>query len=63
MNFTSRKKVSRRAVLRGVGVSMALPWLDAMSPDIRANSGRSEPSPLRVHELGAGIPRAEPVSG
>lgn len=45
MNFTSVKKVSRRAVLRGVGVSMALPWLDAMSPAFARTA--SAPNPRR----------------
>ncbi len=32
MHFITRKHVSRRAVLRGVGATVALPLLDAMIP-------------------------------
>ena len=32
MEFITRKHISRRAVLRGMGVTMALPLLEAMVP-------------------------------
>ena len=32
MNFISRKQFPRRAFLRGVGATVALPFLDAMVP-------------------------------
>lgn len=32
VSFVSRKHISRRALLRGAGVALALPWLDAMMP-------------------------------
>jgi hypothetical protein len=32
MTFLTKKHISRRAVLRGAGVAMALPFLDAMAP-------------------------------
>mgnify|MGYP003694790273 CR=1 FL=1 len=32
MEFLTKKHMSRRTVLRGLGVTMALPVLDAMSP-------------------------------
>ena len=32
MHFISKKHLSRRTVLRGMGVSIALPLLDAMIP-------------------------------
>jgi hypothetical protein len=32
MNITTKKHISRRTVLRGMGVTMALPFLDAMVP-------------------------------
>ncbi|MGA0871172.1 MAG: DUF1552 domain-containing protein, partial [Planctomycetota bacterium] len=41
--FLTRRALSRRAVLRGVGASLALPWLDAMVP-----AGRSMPVAPRV---------------
>ena len=34
--FLTRKHISRRAVLKGLGVSVALPWLDAMTPALTA---------------------------
>src|SRR5438128_369282 len=30
--FTMKKHISRRAVLRGIGATVALPFLDAMAP-------------------------------
>jgi hypothetical protein len=32
----TKKAISRRAMLRGVGVSLALPWLDSMAPALSA---------------------------
>ncbi|HUQ88314.1 MAG TPA: hypothetical protein VM096_12190, partial [Vicinamibacterales bacterium] len=32
MEFLTKKHISRRTMLRGLGVTMALPVLDAMSP-------------------------------
>jgi len=32
MEFLTKKHMSRRTLLRGLGVTMALPVLDAMSP-------------------------------
>lgn len=37
-------RLSRRAVLRGAGVSLALPWLEAMQPALAATPGGSKPS-------------------
>ena len=34
--FISKKHLSRRTVLRGLGVSLALPWLDSMVPALTA---------------------------
>ena len=45
--FLTKKHLSRRAVLRGAGVSLALPFLDAMVPASTAlaqTSGRRENS-------------------
>ena len=36
MEFLTRKHISRRTVLRGLGVTMALPVLDAMTPALTA---------------------------
>ena len=38
MNFVTAKSLSRRAVLRGMGATIALPFLDAMVPCARAAS-------------------------
>jgi hypothetical protein len=36
MSFVTSKSLSRRTVLRGLGASLALPYLDAMLPPLRA---------------------------
>jgi hypothetical protein len=36
MNFLTTKSLSRRAVLKGIGTTLALPFLDAMVPSARA---------------------------
>jgi hypothetical protein len=36
MNFLTAKSLSRRTVLRGIGATLALPFLDAMVPSARA---------------------------
>jgi len=36
MNYITRKHLSRRTILRGVGTALALPWLDAMMPAAKA---------------------------
>jgi len=32
VHFAKNQNLSRRTLLRGVGVAMALPWLDSMAP-------------------------------
>jgi len=44
--FISKKFVSRRAVLRGVGAAVALPFLDAMVPALTAQA-RTAANPVR----------------
>ena len=34
--FITKKHLSRRTVLRGLGVTLALPWLDSMVPALTA---------------------------
>lgn len=57
-----KKRLSRRAVLRGAGVVMALPWLDAMLPALASKAQAAEalaPSQtVRRDQLRAGISRA-----
>ena len=45
MNLVTRKHLSRRAVLRGLGATVALPMLDAMTP---AFAGASAGRPVRL---------------
>src|SRR5688500_8058408 len=40
MEFLTKKHISRRTVLRGLGVTMALPLLDAMTPAAFAQAAR-----------------------
>jgi hypothetical protein len=44
VSYVTRKSLSRRTVLRGMGASVALPMLDAMRPAFAA----TEPEPLRL---------------
>ena len=39
MNFLTAKSLSRRTVLRGIGATIALPFLDAMVPCAKAKAG------------------------
>src|SRR5215204_679488 len=45
--FITGKHIPRRTFLRGVGVAVALPVLDAMTPALRAQSARGP-----IHRLG-----------
>ena len=38
MEFLTKKHMSRRTVLRGLGVTMALPMLEAMTPALTAQA-------------------------
>lgn len=42
--FTSRKSLSRRTLLRGVGATLSLPFLDAMVPAATAASRTAQPA-------------------
>src|SRR5262245_7626371 len=44
----TRTALSRRAVLRGIGASVALPWLDAMVPAMAAKSATQPPKRFGV---------------
>ena len=66
----TKKHISRRTVLRGMGVTLALPFLDAMVPAETAarEDGRGREDPALVHRAGArrgrqheDWPREEPV--
>jgi hypothetical protein len=45
MNFVTKKALSRRTLLRGIGASMALPMLDSMIPALNAQSAAA---PARI---------------
>ncbi|MEE8117111.1 MAG: DUF1552 domain-containing protein [Gemmatimonadales bacterium] len=49
--FITKKRLSRRAVLRGAGATLALPFLDAMVPALTALS-QTAASPARLRRLG-----------
>lgn len=44
VQFASGRRLSRRAMVRGSGVALALPWLDAMQPAF----AKEQPTPLRL---------------
>lgn len=43
MNFITRRALSRRTMLRGMGATLALPLLDSMVPALRADNVKSFP--------------------
>src|SRR5476649_1578402 len=43
MTFITRMSLPRRTFLRGLGTTMALPLLDAMTPALRAASAEAKP--------------------
>ncbi|MBL8892884.1 MAG: DUF1552 domain-containing protein [Planctomycetaceae bacterium] len=47
-NHSNSRKLSRRTVLRGLGVSLALPWLEATTSVARAGASSMTSSPLRM---------------
>ena len=48
--IVTKKAISRRTILRGVGATVALPLLDAMIPALTAQA-RPGCEPIRVWEL------------
>jgi hypothetical protein len=48
MNFNQFRPIDRRAVLRGAGAALALPWLEAMTP----TGARAASTPPRVPRMG-----------
>ena len=49
MNFITKKSISRRTLLKGVGASFALPLLDAMIP---AATAEAKTAAHRLQRLG-----------
>ncbi len=54
MNFLSRK-IDRRTILRGAGVSMALPWLSAMERAVARETPNATPKRFVSMTLGLGL--------
>src|SRR5262247_1258429 len=60
MNALTTHRLSRRAMLRGLGVTMALPWLETLpvwgdTPAAAASAGSSAPVRLAVLFAGNGF--------
>ena len=55
VSFTERKALNRRTFLRGVGVTLALPLLDAMRPALTSASEAAVPRRLIAVETNMGI--------
>src|SRR5262245_31029652 len=49
--FITKKHLSRRTVLRGMGATMALPLLDAMAPALRVSARATQPVRLACIEM------------
>ena len=45
---TGRIRISRRTVLRGAGVGLGLPWLEAMVPSPARAESKAPPNPVRM---------------
>src|SRR2546421_2587935 len=43
--------ISRRTLLRGAGVGLGLPWLEAMVPSIAKAAAQTSPGPVRMAVL------------
>ncbi len=66
-NFISRRALSRRTFLRGIGAAISLPWLDAMTPALAPfGARRHRGSPARAmfvfHPNGQSLPDFFPAT-
>ena len=50
-----QKKLSRRTVIRGSGVALAMPWLSAMAPAFASSSASQAPQRFVAMTLGLGL--------
>ncbi len=50
-----RKRTSRRTVLRGLGATLALPWLESLAPAALARAGQVPPSRLSIFYMPNGM--------
>ena len=48
MTYITKKHLSRRMLLRGLGTAMALPLLDSMFPALNAARGTASNAPVRL---------------
>ena len=48
MTFLTRKALTRRTMLKGMGASVALPLLDSMMPALSAQQTGSKQAPMRL---------------
>ncbi|QDU28363.1 hypothetical protein ETAA8_34630 [Anatilimnocola aggregata] len=55
IQFNFQQQLSRRTVLRGAGISLAMPWLTAMAPAFGANQATSPPRRFVAMTLGLGL--------
>jgi hypothetical protein len=55
VHFNFQQKLSRRAVLRGAGVAMAMPWLSAMSHAFAGATSAQPPRRFVAMTLGLGL--------
>ena len=51
MNILRQQPISRRTVLRGAGVALGLPWLEAMMPSRAVGASKSAAAPIRMAVL------------
>ncbi|WP_425614372.1 DUF1552 domain-containing protein [Anatilimnocola sp. NA78] len=55
IQFNVQRQLSRRTVLRGAGISLAMPWLTAMAPAFGADQAASTPRRFVAMTLGLGL--------
>src|SRR5881409_2372636 len=55
MMIPKQKALSRRTVLRGAGVALGLPWLEAMMPSARAAAAGKSPVRMAVLYMANGV--------
>src|SRR5688572_14278896 len=55
VNFNFQRKLSRRTVLRGAGVALTLPWLNAMTAAFADSSTTQPPRRFVAMTLGLGL--------
>jgi hypothetical protein len=55
VNFNFQRKLSRRTILRGAGVALTLPWLNAMSAAFGESPSASSPRRFVAMTLGLGL--------